>query len=147
MRIYLGLATGALVLSAATIAAGGQKILEADLPPAVRQAIARETAGATVKSYTREVEHGTTMFEVETTVGGHARDLLFDATGTLVEVEEATGLEAVPVAVRAALEARGRVLSVETVTRGLTVTYEGRVHKNGRTSEVAVNAEGRSVKR
>lgn len=86
------------------------------------------------------------MFEVETTVSGHSRDLLFDASGTLVEIEEATNLDTVPAAVRAALEARGHVLTVEQVTRGKTITYEATVEKNGKKSEVAVNADGRPIK-
>ena len=39
-----------------------------------------------IKGYAREVEGGKTLFEVETTVNGHSRDLLFDAKGTLVSV-------------------------------------------------------------
>ena len=86
------------------------------------------------------------MFEVETSVNGQSRDLLFDANGTLVEVEEATNLDAVPATVKAAFESRGHVLTIEQVTRGKSVTYEATVEKNGKKSEVALDADGKPIK-
>jgi uncharacterized membrane protein YkoI len=136
----------AILLGAASLAAADKKIQAKDLPPAVQKAIPEETKGATIRGYAKEVEGGKTMYEVETTVNGHSRDLLFDATGRLVEAEEATTLDAVPAAVKLTLEARGKVLSVETVTKGKAVTYEGVVEKNGKKSEVAVTADGKPIK-
>jgi hypothetical protein len=66
------------------------------------------------------------VYEVETTVRGHTRDLLFDAAGTVIESEEEVSLDAVPAPVKAALERRGTVVKVEVVTKGANVTYEGR---------------------
>ena len=145
MRTRL-LGCAVLVLGTITLFAADKKIQAKDLPPAVQKAVQDATRGATIKGYSREVEGGKTMFEVETMVNGHSRDLLFDASGTLVEIEEATSLDAVPAAVRTALEARGRVLTVEQVTRGKTITYEATVEKNGKKSEVSVNADGKPIK-
>ena len=78
---------------------------------------------------------------------GQLRDLLFDASGKLVETEEETPLSAVPPAVKTALEARGKVLKVETLTKGSTVTYEAQVEKNGKKSEVEVDANGKTPKK
>jgi len=113
----------------------------------VQQAVRQEEAkGARIVGLSKEVEDGKTMYEVETTVNGHTRDLLLDATGAIVETEEATPLAAVPPAVKRALEAQGTVISVETVTKGKTVTYEAQVQKSGRKSEVAVDAAGNRIK-
>jgi uncharacterized membrane protein YkoI len=138
--------TAIVVMTTTTIVAAEKKIQARDLPAAVQNAIPDATRGATIKGYAREVEGGKTMYEVETMVDGHSRDLLFDANGTLVETEEAIGLDAVPAAVRTALESRGRVLTVEQVTRGKTVTYEATVEKNGKKSEVAVGADSKPLK-
>ena len=148
MRIPLAwlASTVLVVMTTATIVGAEKKIQMKDLPAAVQNAIPDATRGATIKGYTREVEGGKTMYEVETMVNGHSRDLLFDANGTLVEIEEAVGLETVPAAVRTALESRGRVLTVEQVTRGTTVSYEATVEKNGKKSEVAVGADGKPLK-
>ena len=140
------LTTAALALAAAGLIAADKKIQAKDLPPAVQKAVQEEAKGAAIKGYSREIEGGKTMYEVETMIGGHSRDLLFDATGHLVSVEEAVSLEAVPAAVKAAFEARGNVLLVETVTKGTTVTYEAQVQKNGRKSEVVVGADGKPAK-
>jgi uncharacterized membrane protein YkoI len=137
--------TATLALTTATLAAEA-KIQAKDLPPAVQRAVQDATKGATIKGYAREVEGGKTMFEVETTVNGHSRDLLFDASGTLVEIEEAIRLDAVPTAVRTALQARGHVRSVERVTRGNTVTYEATIERNGKKLEIAVAADGARLK-
>jgi uncharacterized membrane protein YkoI len=142
----LSIACAVLALGVTALPAADKKIQAKDLPPAVQKAVQEETKGATIKGYAKEVENGKTMYEVETTVNGHSRDLLFDATGRLVEAEEAVSLDTVPAAVRTAFEARGKVLTVETVTKGKTVTYEAQVEKNGKKSEVAVDAAGKSMK-
>jgi hypothetical protein len=58
-----------------------------------------------------------TFYEVETTVSSHTRDLLYDATGKLVEVEEEVANDAVPAAAMKALMARGKVSKVESVVK------------------------------
>lgn len=136
----------AVLMAAPPLLAADKKIHAKDLPHAVQAAVQEATRGAVITGYAREVEGGKTMFEVETTVNGHSRDLLFDAKGTLVSVEEATTLDAVPAAVRTALEARGHVLTVEHVTKGKSVTYEAAIERNGKTSEFVVNAAGKPVK-
>ena len=140
--IVLALALGVTGLSAAD-----KKVQMKDLPAAVQKTVrAEEANGAKVVGLATEVEGGKTMYEVETTVSGHTRDLMLDATGRIVETEEETSIDAVPPAVKAALEARGKVGKVETVTKGKTVTYEAVVEKNGKKSEVAVNAAGKPIK-
>lgn len=127
------------------LAAADKKIQMKDLPQPVQKAARQEEAkGAKIVGLASEVEAGKTMYEVETTVNGHTRDLLFDASGKLVETEEETPISAVPAAVKAALEARGKVLKVETLTKGSIVTYEAQVQMNGKKSEVEVDANGKT---
>jgi uncharacterized membrane protein YkoI len=142
----LSLAGAVLLLGVATLAAADKKIAAKDLPPAVSKAVQEETKGAAIKGYSKEVENGRTMYEVETTVNGHTRDLLFDSTGKLVTVEETVTLDSVPSPVKAAFEAKGKVLLVETVTTSGKVTYEAQVEKNGKKSEVVVDAAGKPIK-
>jgi uncharacterized membrane protein YkoI len=146
MTRTLSLAGAVLLLGAATLGAADKKISANDLPPAVAKAVQEATKGAAIKGYSKEVENGKTMYEVETTVNGHTRDLLFDAAGTLVTTEEAVTLDSVPALVKAAFEAKGKVLLVETVTTGGKVTYEAQVEKNGKKSEVTVDAAGKAIK-
>jgi uncharacterized membrane protein YkoI len=136
-----------LALSVAGAFAADKKVQMKDVPAAVQKAVQQEEAkGAKIVGLSTEVEEGKTMYEVKTTVNGHTRDLLLDATGAIVETEEATSLDAVPGPVKSALEARGKVVSVETVTKGKTVTYEAQIQKDGKRSEVAVDAAGKPIK-
>jgi len=135
-----------IVAGAGAVGAAERKIQMKDLPPAVLDAVRRETKDATLKGLAKETEAGKTFYEVETEVNGHSRDLLWDETGQLVEVEEETAADAAPAAVKAALEKRGGIVRLETVTRGARVTYEAVVEKSGRKSEAAVDADGKPVK-
>ena len=132
----------------AELVAADKKVQMKDLPPAVQQAVQQEESkGAKIVGLAKETEAGKTMHEVETTIGGHTRDLLFDSTGKLVETEEETPIAAVPAAVKTAFESRGKVLKVETLTKGTAVTYEAQVvEKNGKKSEVVVDAAGKPAK-
>jgi uncharacterized membrane protein YkoI len=132
---------------AAGLVAADKKVQMKDLPPAVQKAVQQEESkGAKIVGLAKETEAGKTMYEVETTISGHTRDLLFDPTGKLVETEEETPIAAVPAAVKTAFESRGKVLKVETLTKGTSVTYEAQVEKNGKKSEVVVDAAGKPVK-
>ncbi len=137
----------ALAVAASGLSAADKKIQMKDLPPAVQKTVqAEEAKGARIVGLAVEMEGGKKMYEVETTVSGHSRDLLLDATGRIVETEEETSISAVPAAVKSALEARGTVGKVEAVTKGTTVTYEAVVEKNGQKTEVAVTAGGKPIK-
>lgn len=130
-----------------SVVAVEKKIQRKDLPAAVQTAVQQEESnGATVKNIVAEKEGGKTVYEVEMTVRGHTRDMLFDAAATVIESEEEVSLDAVPAPVKAALEARGTVVKVEVVTKGANVTYEGHIEKNGKKSEWAVDAAGRRIK-
>lgn len=118
------------------------KVSLADLPAPVQKTVHEQTRNAELKGLSREVEHGKTFYEVETIANGKSRDLLVDPSGQIVEVEEATSLESVPAAVKAALAPKGKILKIETVTRGNAVSYEAVVSKSGKKSEVAVEADG-----
>ena len=138
----------ALTFGVAAATAADKKVQMKDLPPPVQKAVQQEEAkGATIVGLGSEVEGGKTMYEVETKVNGHTRDLLFTAAGVLVEAEEETSIDAVPAPVKAALEAHGNVLKIETLTKGKSVTYEAQIEKNGKKSEIAVSADGKLLKK
>ncbi len=135
----LGIALIGLAIAADT------KVKMESLPPAVQAAVTAQTKSATLVGLSKEVEKGKTTYEVETKVNGKTRDLLLDATGKLVEVEEETDINSIPAAARQAIQkkpAGGTVKRVETLTRGSSVSYEAAIQKNSKNSEVNVNADG-----
>jgi uncharacterized membrane protein YkoI len=138
---------GLMFVAIAVVLAAGKKMLMRDLPLAVQKAVQQEvTKGATVKNIVEEKAGGATVYEVETIVGGRTRDLIFDRTGILVESEEEVSIDTVPAPVKAVLESIGKVLKVETVTKGARTTYEAQVETKGKKSQVAVDASGKRLK-
>lgn len=140
--------TAAMVLAAGFGPLAAEKKMQLkNLPPAVQKAVQEQTKGATLVGFAEERENGKVLYEAETRLNGRTRDLLFDHTGVLVEVEEEVALETLPAAVQSALTTRGKALKVEALTKGSTVTYEAQVEKNGKKSEVVVDALGNVIER
>ncbi len=71
-----------------------KKIPRSALPPAVEKTVHAQTA--TIRGFSQEKENGQTFYEAEMTVNGHSQDILMDATGAIVEVEEQVALDALP---------------------------------------------------
>jgi uncharacterized membrane protein YkoI len=143
MRLLKSFILTAALIAPALIA--DTKVKMEDLPKAVQDAVKEHTKNATLVGLSKEVEKGKTMYEVETKVNGLTHDVLLDKSGKVVSVEEETTLDKIPSAAKAAIEKKatgGKITKVETVTEGSKVSYEAVVNKNGKNSEVAVNADG-----
>ena len=116
-----------------------------DLPEAVQRTVKEQTKSAKLRGLAKEVEKGQTFYEAETLVNGKTRDVLIDAKGNVVEIEEATALADLPEPAQKAFKAaagRGKIITVERLTKGSVVSYEATINKAGKKSEVAVNADG-----
>jgi len=136
-------------LASLSLLASETRVQMKDLPEPVQKTVREQTKSAKLRGLAKEVENGKTFYEAETTVNGKSRDILMDATGAIVEVEEATTLESIPDAAQKAFKraaGSGKILTVETVTKGSVVSYEAVVQKGGKKSEVAVNVDG-SIKK
>jgi hypothetical protein len=137
------------VLMAMPAVAQEKKIKRSDLPPAVEKTVAAQSAGATVKGFSKENEKGQTYYEAEMIVNGHSKDILIDANGAIVEVEEEVAMDALPADVRAGLQAKageGKLGKVETITKkDKLVAYEAKVTKDGKRSEIQVGPDGKPL--
>lgn len=124
-----------------------QRAKIARLPAAVRATVEAESKDVTVKGISTEQANGKTVYELETLVNGRTRDLMIDATGKTYVVEEQLDVAAAPLPVRAAMEAKGTIVALESVTKDGKTTYEGQVRtKGGRKIAVEVDAAGRPIK-
>jgi uncharacterized membrane protein YkoI len=126
-----------------------KKIKRSDLPPAVEKAVVEQSQGATIRGFSQEKENGQTFYEAELVVKGHSKDVLMDADGAVVEVEEQIPTESLSRAVRDGLQAKagnGKLVKVETLTKkGKLVAYEAQVLTDGKKSEVQVGPEGKPL--
>ncbi|MBV9675477.1 MAG: PepSY-like domain-containing protein [Acidobacteriaceae bacterium] len=141
MRIRSGIV--GLSIAGVLFGEGGETKLDfSSLPPAVQKTAKQQSEGAMVRGYSKEVEHGKTYYEVELSSGGKDRDVLIDATGSVVEVEQEVEFDALPDAVKAELSQRaagGKITKVEKVSKGDNVSYEAVVSRDGKKKEITVH--------
>ena len=134
---------------ATTVVAQERKIQRADLPSAVEKTVAAQTQGATIKGFSQEKENGQTLYEAETTVNGHSKDITIDANGALVEIEEQVALDSLPSTVKAGLQAKageGTIVKVESLTKhDKIVAYEAKVQTAGKKTEIQVGPDGKPL--
>jgi len=142
-----------LVLSAftaLTLTAQEHKIARSALPPVVEKTVQANTQGATVKGFATEIEAGKKVFEAETIVNGHTRDLQIAFNGTLNEIEEEVALESLPPAVQKGLAAKAataKITKVESLTKhDKLVAYEATTLKGTKKGEVQVGPNGETLK-
>ena len=138
-----------VLLFAGLVVSQEKKIKRADLPPAVDKTVAAQSAGATVKGFSKETEKGQTYYEAEMIVNGHTKVILIDTNGAIVEVEEQVAIDALPAEVKAGLQAKageGKLVKVESLTKqDKLVAYEAQVTKGGKKSEVQVGPDGKPL--
>ena len=149
IRTSVGLATVATLLLALPVWTQEKKIKRSDLPPAVEKTVVAQSAGATMRGFSQEKENGQIFYEAELTLNGHSKDILMDANGGVVEVEEQVEIDALPAVVKEGLQAKagkGKLLKVESLTKhGKLVAYEAQVMSAGKRSEVQVGPEGKAL--
>jgi hypothetical protein len=131
----------ALLISGTALAAQEHTVPASRVPAAVREAFRRAWPHATVLKYSTEVEHGKTIYEVESRDGTTRRDLDIGADGTILETETQVAAAALPAAVRTAAEANGAHIQLaEFVVAGADTSYEIKIR--GRRGEVRLHKDG-----
>lgn len=120
----------------------------AKLPAAVKATVEAESKGATIKGLSSEKENGKTVYELETLVNGRTRDLMIDSAGKVYVVEEQLDVDKAPAPVKAALEAKGKILVLESVVENGKTRYEGQVqNKAGKKVAIELNPDGTPYKK
>lgn len=148
LSIFTALALGLVVLLWAQDP-HEQQISRKGVPAAVLTAFEKSYPNATIKGYSKETDNGQVVYEIESVEGGTTRDVTYTADGTLVSVEETLDTSALPPGVKAALDTRfpgGKIRKAEKITKGAVVAYEFKIKHNGRTTEVAFDADGNERK-
>ncbi|MGB7554817.1 MAG: hypothetical protein WBM04_10610 [Candidatus Korobacteraceae bacterium] len=152
MRISSVITTTLLLLSFVQLVTGQdheKKIARSQLPPASERTITEQSKGAEIRGFAQEREGGKTYYEAEMKVNGHSKDVLVDAEGKLIEVEEEVSIASLPVAVRNGLQAEagtGVLRKVESITKeNKLVAYEAQVVTKGKHFEVQVGPDGKPL--
>ena len=114
---------------AAAPKAAAPKAATPALPAAIDAAFKKAYPAATIKHVSKEKENGREQYEVESVDQGRARDLIYLADGSVVEMEEELAEADVPAAVVAAIKSRYPKATLTkrerlTITKGNVVQYE-----------------------
>ena len=151
MRILqaVGLAAATSLFFVLSVLAAEKKIKRSDLPPAVEKTVAAQSFGATIQGFSEERENCQTFYEAEMTVNRHNKDILMDAGGVVVEIEEQIAMDSLPTDVQDALRAKagkGKIVAVESITKHeKLVAYEAAILTKGKRSEVQVDPQGKHL--
>jgi len=122
-----------------------------DLPAAVQKTVEATVKGGEIRNVAKEKEDGVEQYEIETTLNGKSRDFSIDSNGVLLEIEEATTIDAVPAAAQAGILKRvgnGKLRAVETFSRpGKAMLYEAAyTDARGKKHEFLVKPDGALTK-
>jgi uncharacterized membrane protein YkoI len=144
-----GLVVVLCALYSTSAGAQEKKIKRSDLPAAVEKTVALQSQGATIRGFSQEKENGQVYYEAELLVSGHTKDVLMNANGEIVEVEEQIALDSLSPAVKQGLQSKagkGKLTKVESLTKhDKLVAYEAQVLTDGKKSEVQIGPDGKPL--
>lgn len=150
MKLNAKFVLSLLTLAPLSIAAQEHKVARAALPPAVEKTVKANTQGSEIKGFATEMEGGKKVYEVETVVNGHTRDIQIAIDGNLNEIEEEVSMDSLPAAVQKALTTKAgtaKITKIESLTKkGKLVAYEAATLKGAKKGEVQVGPNGETLK-
>jgi hypothetical protein len=122
-----------------------------DLPTAVQKTVQDNLNGGQIKNIAKEKEDGVAQYEIESVLNGKTRDFNVDTKGSLLLMEVATTIDAIPAAAKSAIltkVADGKLTLIEIFTKtGQPTMYEAAyTDKKGKKHEVLVKADGTETK-
>ena len=132
----------ALIVSALVQA---EEIKKEAVPPGVVSAFEKSYPNATIKSYEKEDRGGETCYEIESMEGTIERDILYNGSGGVLQIEESLDINQLPERVRKSVEknqSQAKILSAEKVTQGGESTYELIVQRGKEKMEMEIDAYG-----
>ena len=112
---------------AASIPGQEQKISARSVPSAVIKAFKSAYPNATIKGFAREKENGKVFYEIESKDGDVGRDVLYNADGSVAEIEETVAVGDLPAAIRESINSKypnAVITKAEKTMQGETVGYE-----------------------
>ena len=116
------------------------------LPAAAQQKGNSLLDGATIHACQKDLTAGVLTYEMELLKDGRSRDITFDPSGNVVEIEAQVDLADLPAPVKAAIlkaTAGTRPGKIESLTRGgQIISYETTVAKAGKHQEIAFHPDG-----
>jgi hypothetical protein len=133
------LASGAMLAMASHAVFAQAPATRTTVPAAVLQAFQQAYPGATIAATARDRDRDRTVFRVDGVDRGRRRTVLYEASGTVVEVAEQVEEKELPKPVFDAMHSHPRAIYVSglKVTRGGSVEYRLTVRGTRKTAMIA----------
>lgn len=123
-----------------------KKITAKDVPATVTAAFRNSYPNATIRGYAREKEHGKVFYEIESREGTISRDVLYNADGSVAEIEESIAATDLPAEAQQAIHQKypKAVISLaEKTTAGEKITYEVSARQGKKRISMEFDASGK----
>lgn len=137
----------ALGIAATLVVAGGEKpISKKQLPPEVLSAFTLQFPNAVIISQSKEQRDKQWFYEIRSKDSTMSRDVLFDAGGTIIEIEELMNPEELPIQVAEVVRVKypkATMKRVASVKRGDHVEYDIRLLRGNTSIRIVVNSAGK----
>ncbi len=134
----------AALLLATSVDAQEQSIKRKDVPKAILAAFEKTYSKVKIKGYTKEVDDGKTVYELESVEGAVNRDITYMADGSIVSIEESLPVSELPDVIRSASEKQhpnSKISGCEKVTKGAVMKYELVVTTGKQKHELVLNPD------
>lgn len=125
-----------------------KKITAKDVPAAVIAAFKNSYPNATIRGYAQEKEHGKVFYEIESREGTLSRDVLYNADGTVAEIEESIAATDLPAIAQQAIKQKypkAVIRLAEKTTAGDKVGYEVSLRQGQKRMSMEFDASGKVV--
>ena len=127
-------------------------IAEKEVPEAVIEAFVKSYPSGVVREYAEETKDGRRVYEVSFEMSGRKIDVMYDANGSTVEVEEEIAAEALPGIVQSSIKAefpRFSIKKAESLERQGQRYYEARIMDmdDNREYELVFSGEGKLIEK
>ncbi len=123
-----------------------KKITKKEVPPAVLSAFQKSYPKATIKGIAEERKDGKIYYEIESLDGKTSRDLLYQADGSVAEIEEGMAFADLPEAIKTTVNSKypkAKITEVEKVLKGTDVSYGVALKSAKGKVELSLDASGK----
>lgn len=144
--VRVAMIAAAVSLFSLSAAAQEKKITAKQVPAAVITAFKTSYPNATIRGYAQEKENGKVFYEIESREGTTQRDVLYNADGTVAEIEESIPATDLPAAAQEGIHKKypKAVISLaEKTTAGDKVGYEVAARQGKRRITMEFDADGK----
>ncbi len=149
MRNFISLSAILMAFAPLSLAAAEISVKSADVPPAVRAALAKRFPDARVSHWSKETERGQTTYEASLKEGLTKRDAVFAEDGSLLDIEQAIAVTDLPDQVQKAVAAgypQASLRKAEKILHGSEVRYEVDL-ANAPQHELLISSDGKILEK